>query len=894
MKKFLTVLLALSVVFTYTVGTAFAADEVPGTSTTYQQKLDTAAEEIAKDLAATKSATVAGLAAKYTETATDSAGNNVTITIAKAVYESVAGDVHTDYAKVLTIAKTQLEKAYAAAIDKTVLDAKTVAEVKADLIAEEVAASVTDYAGMKIADVDAVADYKALVLSTGGKDAYKQNAFSYAFQAEKDRVIAELNKIDLSLYSDDVMDPVNDAYKTTYAQLAATTKEKMIAEAGKIAIESDFTVAKIAGEVYNLQQMIDVPSKLKIEDSYKGLDNVVTVTSYSLVGVNLVANGVSTLLQTKEDLKNNGASLESKKLAAKADAQAKAAEFYKNALTAYNASDKGTVAKNTFDAAVKEKDAYLEVELYRIDQLTADPIAATALTVGVVNTNLVKEYQDLVDYANICKKMVEKDGSLKYDAAKIDKNLADAKTKVYDRDSGTVATIADITAGAENKIEDVDFEKAVAVAQLEAARDKALYAKDGSDKYYDIEKAKITERYAEVIAKVNAATTVDQVNQINKVVNIAAIHDKAGIIADIKGRSKFNAELNKVNAYVGYLNTGLNEWDDAYRAPVTSTDLATFYAEKGARTNDEIQSLLAEAKAMADKIPTKKEAAEAKKAVEELVKALPNNITLADKEAVKAAYDAAEKLGVTLENQARLDAAIIAVQNAEKKSIDKLVDALPALNKITITDKEAVQAVADAIKAYDSTMMYTSVYDSNNPTTLSKYQVAVRNAAQAEVVAAIAAITEGNPTKSEVKAARDLYDAFVKEYTDYEADYDARDVINVDKLLFAEATLAAQAIADVEGLKITASSKAGKGYIQIKWTVKGDAEAADGYQVYRSVKRNSGFGTKPYFTTKNKTYKNTKSLKKGKRYYYKVRAYKVVDGKKIYSDWSNKAYRIAK
>ena len=67
---------------------------------------------------------------------------------------------------------------------------------------------------------------------------------------------------------------------------------------------------------------------------------------------------------------------------------------------------------------------------------------------------------------------------------------------------------------------------------------------------------------------------------------------------------------------------------------------------------------------------------------------------------------------------------------------------------------------------------------------------------------------------------------------------------------------------------------------------------ADGFQVWKSTKMNSGY--KKAFTTTKTTYKNTKGLKKGVKYYYKVRAYKVVDGKNVYSDWSNKAYRTAK
>ena len=69
------------------------------------------------------------------------------------------------------------------------------------------------------------------------------------------------------------------------------------------------------------------------------------------------------------------------------------------------------------------------------------------------------------------------------------------------------------------------------------------------------------------------------------------------------------------------------------------------------------------------------------------------------------------------------------------------------------------------------------------------------------------------------------------------------------------------------------------------------------YEVFRSTKKNSGYGTKPFYTTStgNKTYyKNTKSLKAGTRYYFKVRGVRVIDGKKYYTQWSNKTYKTAK
>ena len=61
---------------------------------------------------------------------------------------------------------------------------------------------------------------------------------------------------------------------------------------------------------------------------------------------------------------------------------------------------------------------------------------------------------------------------------------------------------------------------------------------------------------------------------------------------------------------------------------------------------------------------------------------------------------------------------------------------------------------------------------------------------------------------------------------------------------------------------------------------------ADGYQIYRATKKSGKF--KKIKTVKGNRvvkYTNTK-LKKNKKYYYKVRAYRTVKGKKAYGAFS--------
>lgn len=86
------------------------------------------------------------------------------------------------------------------------------------------------------------------------------------------------------------------------------------------------------------------------------------------------------------------------------------------------------------------------------------------------------------------------------------------------------------------------------------------------------------------------------------------------------------------------------------------------------------------------------------------------------------------------------------------------------------------------------------------------------------------------------------------------------------------------------------------GKIRLTWT-KSKGYKLDRFEIYRSVKKNSGYGKKAFFTTKSGStakYLNTKNLKKGKTYYYKLRGVRIIDGKKYYTKWSNKTWKTVK
>ena len=117
----------------------------------------------------------------------------------------------------------------------------------------------------------------------------------------------------------------------------------------------------------------------------------------------------------------------------------------------------------------------------------------------------------------------------------------------------------------------------------------------------------------------------------------------------------------------------------------------------------------------------------------------------------------------------------------------------------------------------------------------------------------------------------------------------------IDKILTTEEKATVAALDNVEKRDFATKSKVitrkgGKKVIRLTWTAP-DGVDVDGYEIFRSTKKNSGFGKKPYFTTSNTSYTNTKDLKAGKTYYYKVRAFVVINGERVYTDYSLKANR---
>ncbi|HHW95298.1 MAG TPA: leucine-rich repeat protein [Mogibacterium sp.] len=84
-------------------------------------------------------------------------------------------------------------------------------------------------------------------------------------------------------------------------------------------------------------------------------------------------------------------------------------------------------------------------------------------------------------------------------------------------------------------------------------------------------------------------------------------------------------------------------------------------------------------------------------------------------------------------------------------------------------------------------------------------------------------------------------------------------------------------------------SKVSRNYVRVRWT---NIPGESGYQIVRSRYKTKGFRT-----IRRPSYKYSRTSRirttRNRRFYYKIRAYKNVDGKRIYGPWSNlRSYRL--
>lgn len=102
----------------------------------------------------------------------------------------------------------------------------------------------------------------------------------------------------------------------------------------------------------------------------------------------------------------------------------------------------------------------------------------------------------------------------------------------------------------------------------------------------------------------------------------------------------------------------------------------------------------------------------------------------------------------------------------------------------------------------------------------------------------------------------------------------------------------ADMVKKVKSQKITGvRAVAGKGKVTIRWSNKA---YADGYVIYRSTAKTNGFKKVITTSSSKSSFVNKKGIKTGKRYYYKVRGYVEINGKKVYTKYSSTVSAVVK
>ena len=907
MKKFLTVLLVIAVMFTFSFGSAFATGmsqedfEASYSTTLGDQYFELAWADLVKVTAGSETVNNVTTAATYP---IDKTVLNGLKSEAKAVYDYYM--IHTATAYVTdasTLANTVLELGGDATNTRTgafkiAVAAAQFAADKADALATLDTVPTYNYSTEVMSNTDATAAQALTTVGSVVEVAFVDKDYTYKAAAEK---LVEYFKGNVEDKDDFDADVTVKAYKDASGAVAGIVS-KAVLPLGYATYNTE-TPAKVTALALTGAYDLKVAYAATSANEKTAADGY-TFPAGAIDGKFFdVNNDVNKWSTAAVDASN------------KTDAASVAA------VKAMNAAKYASYVVGKDAAGVAYADKWLKVA----DALAEagygygagyDEAHTIAVPNGTVYATAGEKMVELEKYAAKYGAEKNAEGQLVRDAAVVQKYLEKGLAAIAKAgDANAAAKYTEYTGYIYNAKSEVianvlTFEK----DSVKKAVELLIADYEADEVFFDAELAKI-KGYAETyLAKVEAADKADAV--------VTAYEGFLGKIKDVKTADELRKEYtDAMNAetdsavkglytvaanYATYVNT--NNGDDADLDTTTLKDrVAEMIGESGVRTTTEIKALKDEAVKVAQGLPTQDAVKAAKKALKAAIEALPAKATIADFAAVQAVSDAIDAYDELTTTSHGLDLSayntaitqIVSAYNAQfaqqVTTVSKTDDV--AINKI-YSDIEAAEEALD-----DLTATVNVVYMDGLLRTLDGYLKNIKANEKEAVEKAIAAIPLNvtDADKATVENARKLYDAYVAKYTDLEAVYDATTVnftantasvasdgynkgyaaddIAIGVLTAAETTLGLNndpeenAKAYVQDLKIVArSAKTSKG---VKVTIKADVQKLidEGftveYKFYRSTKSNAKFGTAKVTKTTN-TYLNT-SGKKGTRYYYKAK-----------------------
>ena len=942
MKKFLSILLALAVGFTFTFGSAMSAfaawDSSAGEYTTAEEQKEILAA--AKNLAVSKAADI-----------TENYDNTV-------VKGSSVDDITT-----YTIAKTDIEKAieevYSTQLDEIINGDSTDLNDYVNFAGNyDTAKKNTDCADVVLVAYKMLEDAKAA-------PAYAK-AENSALEGYRAYLTGLVDKIDLSIYTDTVQNTLytvdGEKYDTSAKAAAAWVKYyKAIINNAVIGDKTVTNTTASATEKWKANSFKDIYNAVFNAPIAKtetpAVSKIVVVKVADTVDSNITTDltyKLSATLATKAGEAGDAATL--------AAAQASAIAKLTQAVAEYKAS--AAYDSKTQDAEI---DAYVKAQTYRINNTddksavnaiagTLDKSAVATAATGTTYSGYIaageKYKADMAtaktkyttlgykwDDAEAAKAEVVallaiyKDGTtpaVTYDY--LTTAVADKYGKIVSTDltaSAKAAAKIDYSAveagetefgTAPNKVKAETFKALVNVSSAGVISDtvsgKVYFAKQ-----WDAVKAAYDTYNAAVDAAINSKNISDAgvvlYNTLAKIDDASTVYGKVDDATDTYANLNAYAKLVTRQAnkaiYVTFVKTDEMTITSAgdVSGDLTHASVYVWMINKGASTKAEAEALYNDAKAVIDAYKTldtlKSEAA----AVNAQIAALPAKtaITLTDKIAIVAAYDAYDALPAVAKNyvtnKSTLDTAVAAVKAVEEYSLKAQAAALPkSVAAITVADKDAITAYKKAYEAYKKTTAYNGTVDGEY--TITKYSYAYTEGAATVTKTGIeAALTkvqhleadaikaaydaldvkyQANTLTAEdaeaVKALQDALNAYIDEYAEGITGVDEFVLAKISALVGTKATLTdAEAKAYVQDLAITArTAKVGK---KVKVTINADVQTLvdNGftveYKFYKSTKKGSGYKNTVNKTTN--TYTNTNPVK-GKNYYKVKLVVKNADG----------------